>query len=80
MRIRICQLTAGAASTYLYFGVALTSVAGQPPAQTEFAAGREVFRICPACHSLDPGHNLIGPSLAGLIDIFNPLPSQPDTR
>jgi nitrite reductase (NO-forming) len=67
MRVRICQLAASAAFVYLLFGVVLTSFAAQPPAQTDVAAGREVFRICSACHSLDPGRNLIGPSLAGLI-------------
>lgn len=34
---------------------------------TEAAAGSKVFRICQACHSLDPGRTLVGPSLAGLI-------------
>lgn len=31
------------------------------------AAGRQVFRKCQACHSLNPGKNLVGPSLAGII-------------
>src|SRR5262249_5074794 len=31
------------------------------------AAGRLVFRKCQACHSLEPGKNLLGPSLAGII-------------
>src|SRR5215467_2248329 len=31
------------------------------------AAGRVVFRKCQACHSLEPGKNLLGPSLAGII-------------
>lgn len=30
-------------------------------------AGRLVFRKCQACHSLDAGKNLLGPSLAGVI-------------
>jgi nitrite reductase (NO-forming) len=30
-------------------------------------AGRQVFRKCQACHSLEPGKNLVGPSLAGII-------------
>ena len=30
-------------------------------------AGRLVFRKCQACHSLDAGKNLLGPSLAGLV-------------
>ncbi len=31
------------------------------------AAGRAVFRKCQACHSLEPGRNLVGPSLANLL-------------
>jgi nitrite reductase (NO-forming) len=30
-------------------------------------AGRQSFRKCQACHSLDAGKNLIGPSLAGVV-------------
>jgi nitrite reductase (NO-forming) len=33
----------------------------------EAAAGRLVFRKCQACHSLEPGKNGLGPSLAGII-------------
>jgi nitrite reductase (NO-forming) len=33
----------------------------------EAAAGRQVYRKCQACHSLEPGKNSLGPSLAGLI-------------
>jgi mono/diheme cytochrome c family protein len=29
------------------------------------AAGRQVFKKCEACHSLEPSRNLVGPSLAG---------------
>lgn len=29
--------------------------------------GAQVFRACAGCHSLEPGHNLSGPSLAGVI-------------
>ena len=47
------------------------SLAAEPgptsAATDDVTSGREVFRICQACHSLDPGRNLIGPSLAGLI-------------
>lgn len=32
------------------------------------AAGRLVFRKCQACHSIQPGKNMVGPSLADLID------------
>jgi nitrite reductase (NO-forming) len=31
------------------------------------AAGRQVFRKCQACHSLEPGKNVLGPSLAGVL-------------
>lgn len=31
------------------------------------AAGRQVFRKCQACHSLDAGKNGLGPSLAGIV-------------
>jgi nitrite reductase (NO-forming) len=31
------------------------------------AAGRLVFRKCQACHSMEPGRNILGPSLAGVI-------------
>ena len=30
-------------------------------------AGRQVFKKCQACHSLAPGKNMLGPSLAGVI-------------
>ena len=30
------------------------------------AAGRQVYRKCAACHSLEPGKNTLGPSLAGI--------------
>jgi nitrite reductase (NO-forming) len=39
-----------------------TSIAGG-----DAAAGRHEFRKCQACHSMDPGKNLLGPSLAGII-------------
>lgn len=31
------------------------------------AAGRQVYKKCQACHSLEPGRNLLGPSLAGIV-------------
>jgi nitrite reductase (NO-forming) len=31
------------------------------------AAGRLVYRKCQACHSMDAGKNLLGPSLAGIM-------------
>jgi nitrite reductase (NO-forming) len=30
-------------------------------------AGRQVYKKCQACHSLEPGKNLVGPSLAGIV-------------
>lgn len=45
---------------------------GQAPASSasaggDAAAGRQVFRKCQACHSIEPGKNILGPSLAGLM-------------
>ena len=37
------------------------------PARGDVVAGRQVFRKCQVCHSLEPGKTLIGPSLAGVI-------------
>ena len=31
------------------------------------AAGRQVFKKCEVCHSLEPGKTLVGPSLAGIV-------------
>jgi nitrite reductase (NO-forming) len=31
------------------------------------AAGRQVFKKCQACHSLEPGKTILGPSLAGIV-------------
>ena len=36
-------------------------------ADADANAGRQSFRKCQACHSLDAGKNLIGPSLAGIV-------------
>jgi nitrite reductase (NO-forming) len=38
-----------------------------PAAGGDPAAGRLVFRKCQACHSLEPGKAILGPSLAGII-------------
>lgn len=44
------------------------SPAAAPAALTgDAAAGRQVFRKCQACHSLDAGKNGLGPSLAGIV-------------
>jgi nitrite reductase (NO-forming) len=37
------------------------------PAIGDVATGKLVFRKCQACHSLEPGKNGLGPSLAGVI-------------
>jgi cytochrome c len=36
-------------------------------AQGDVGRGAETFRQCVACHSLDPGYHLTGPSLFGII-------------
>jgi nitrite reductase (NO-forming) len=43
-------------------GAAAASLAGG-----EAAAGGLVFRKCQACHSMEPGKALLGPSLAGIV-------------
>jgi nitrite reductase (NO-forming) len=30
-------------------------------------AGRQAFKKCEACHSLEPGKTLVGPLLAGIV-------------
>jgi nitrite reductase (NO-forming) len=37
------------------------------PAEGDAGAGRLVFRKCQACHSMEPGKNMLGPSLSGII-------------
>ncbi|MEO9188427.1 MAG: c-type cytochrome, partial [Acetobacteraceae bacterium] len=39
---------------------------GAPPPAQAVTDGQLVYRNCQACHSLEPGRTLIGPSLAGL--------------
>jgi nitrite reductase (NO-forming) len=36
-------------------------------ADGDAAAGRQVYRKCQACHSLEPGKNSLGPSLSGIV-------------
>ena len=36
--------------------------------QGDAVAGRQVFKKCQACHSLEPGKTILGPSLAGIVD------------
>jgi nitrite reductase (NO-forming) len=42
-------------------------IAAAAPAGGDPAAGRLVFRKCQACHSMEPGKAILGPSLAALI-------------
>jgi nitrite reductase (NO-forming) len=35
--------------------------------QGDADAGRQVFKKCQACHSLEPGKTILGPSLAGIV-------------
>ena len=45
-----------------------TPTAGATPAGAgDPAAGHLIFRKCQACHSMEPGKNILGPSLAGII-------------
>jgi len=44
-----------------------TPVAAAANVSGDAAAGRQVFRKCQACHSMEPGKNILGPSLAGII-------------
>ena len=40
---------------------------GHPMPAGDVTAGRQVFKKCQACHSLDPGRNMLGPSLADVV-------------
>jgi nitrite reductase (NO-forming) len=42
-------------------------VADAAGSQGDAAAGRQVFKKCQACHSLEPGKTILGPSLAGVV-------------
>jgi cytochrome c len=37
-------------------------------ADCDIEAGKKVFNKCAACHSLEPGQHMMGPSLHGLMD------------
>jgi nitrite reductase (NO-forming) len=37
------------------------------PEERAVAEGRKVFRKCQGCHSTEPGRNLVGPTLAGIV-------------
>jgi nitrite reductase (NO-forming) len=67
------QVSPGSQSQSQVSPSSLSQTSGQAPSQPTSAsggdatAGRLVFRKCQACHSLEPGKNLVGPSLAGII-------------
>ncbi|MCO5132519.1 MAG: copper-containing nitrite reductase [Xanthobacteraceae bacterium] len=42
-------------------------VAATTTVDGDAAHGRQVFKKCQACHSMQPGKNLLGPSLAGIV-------------
>ena len=46
---------------------ASATVAAAAGLQGDAAAGRQVFKKCQACHSLEPGKTILGPSLAGIV-------------
>ena len=46
--------------------VLAATVAPQAMAQ-DAAAGEKAFRACAACHTVEPGKNKAGPSLAGVV-------------
>jgi nitrite reductase (NO-forming) len=43
------------------------AVADATSPQGDVVAGRQVFKKCQACHSLEPGKTILGPSLAGIV-------------
>jgi nitrite reductase (NO-forming) len=46
---------------------AASPASDKQPVSGDASAGRLVFRKCQACHSIEPGKNMLGPSLAGVI-------------
>jgi cytochrome c len=46
--------------------VALLTIAAGARAEGDAAAGAKVFARCMQCHTLEPGKNRVGPSLAGV--------------
>jgi nitrite reductase (NO-forming) len=44
-----------------------SAAAGAANPQGDAIAGRQVFKKCQACHSLEPGKVILGPSLAGIV-------------
>src|SRR5712691_4622810 len=63
------QCTSGGRAMNRLIVVALVVISGQSGVvaqQGDASRGRQAFRACAACHSLGPGRNMTGPSLAGL--------------
>ena len=48
--------------------LAFSILAAPASAEGDLRRGAEIYRACAACHSLEPGQHLTGPSLAGLMD------------
>ena len=55
------QVVAQAPTVVRPLSTAIASQGGDPQ------SGRQVYRKCQACHSLELGKNLVGPSLAGIV-------------
>ena len=51
---------------FLMTGLVLLSASGAPSA-ADPPRGAQIFRNCMACHSIEPGQNMTGPSLAGVV-------------
>jgi len=56
---------------------ALAAVATPAAAEGDAVAGAKVFKRCSTCHSLAPGENMMGPSLAG---VFGKKAAQQDFK
>lgn len=53
-------------SVAILSGALFVAAAGGAKSQEDVSAGARNYRPCAACHSLEPGVHLTGPSLAGL--------------
>lgn len=47
--------------------MAVVFLAPKPGEAADAAAGQAIFNRCKICHSLEPGKNIVGPSLHGVI-------------
>ena len=50
----------------LIIGVVIANASVGAQAECDVEAGKKVFNKCVACHSLEPGQHMMGPSLHGL--------------